>query len=66
MKYNLNKLNVMNYYFSSTTENYYLTCGLRSLFNISKQYNVSFKDLCINLLTDNHATYEKNFYIVMI
>ena len=65
MKYNLNKLNNMNYYFSCPTETYYLTNGIRSLYYISNRYNVSFKDLCKQLLIDGQVVY-KEFNVTMI
>ena len=48
---NLNKLNCMNYYVydHDTGDHWYLMEGLRSLFNISKVSNLTFREICIKL-----------------
>jgi hypothetical protein len=50
MKRDLNKLNVMNYQIDTSEGHWYLCCGLRSLWNFSKEYELNFKDLCDTLL----------------
>ena len=52
----LNKLKTMNYQVDTEDGHYYMTEGLRSLFNFSKRYNVKFKALCIILYTMGQHT----------
>ena len=51
----LNRLNCMNYCVADSEGQYYLQCGLRSLYRFSKEWNISFKDLCNTLSTKGYT-----------